>query len=196
MQQTLNNPFLKHCAQIYFEIKRRLYQLRYKNLKIAPGVAIKGSLKLSKNVKVTIGAGSRLGKYVDIYGDGELIIGQNVSINGTCIGCEKLITIGDECLISDCFLADSDYHNLDPQLRHSPPGAKVSAPITIEKNVWIGARATIMKGVQIGENSVVGLGSIIRKSVPANVVVIGNPQQIVKHFTDSDDSRKKLAMFA
>jgi acetyltransferase-like isoleucine patch superfamily enzyme len=187
--QQINNPFRKFCAQIYFEIKRRLYQLRYKNLKIAPGVAIKGSLTISGNVKVTIATDSRLGKHVDIYGSGELNIGSCVSINGACIGCDNKITIGDECLISDCFLADSDYHNLEPQLRHSPPGPKVSAPIIIERNVWIGARATIMKGVQIGENSVVGLGSIIRKSVPANVVVIGNPQQIVKHFNNSDSLR-------
>jgi acetyltransferase-like isoleucine patch superfamily enzyme len=103
-------------------------------------------------------------------------------LNGPKIGCDRTITIGDNCLISDCFLADSDYHNLEPHLRHHPPSPKVSAPIHIERNVWIGARATVMKGVRIGTNSVVGLGSVVRKSVPPNVVVIGNPQQIVKHF--------------
>jgi maltose O-acetyltransferase len=97
------------------------------------------------------------------------------------MGCVQSITIGDECLISDCFLQDTDYHNLEPHLRHCPPGLKTSAPIVIDRNVWIGARATIMKGVHIGQDSVIGLGSVIRKPVPSGVVVIGNPQQIVKH---------------
>jgi maltose O-acetyltransferase len=169
-------------AHIYFEAKRLFYQWRYPNLELASGVKIKGSLEIHGSVKVYIASDSRLGKRVIIYGSGELVVGSNVLVNGACIGCDRSITIGDDCLISDCFLADSDYHNLEPHLRHSPPGAKVSAPIVIERNVWIGARATVMKGVHIGADSVVGLGSVIRKSVPRGVVVIGNPQQIVKHF--------------
>lgn len=172
---------------IYFQIKRTFYQWRYPNLQIAPGVTIKGELKISGSVKVTIASGSRLGKRVVIYGSGHVTVGQNVSLNGACIGCERSIDIGDECLISDCFLADSDYHNLEPHLRHLPPVEKASAPIVIGRNVWIGARATVMKGVQIGDNSVIGLGSVVRKSVPENVVVIGNPQQIVKHFNQVEN---------
>jgi acetyltransferase-like isoleucine patch superfamily enzyme len=178
--QKLNNRCSKFLADIYFQAKWVFYNLRYRNLTLAPGVIIKGSLKLEGRVKVNIGDGSRLGKHVIIYGDGELRVGRNVSLNGACIGCETLVTINDDCLISDCYLADSDYHNLEPYLRHAPPGAKVAAPIVIERNVWIGARATIMKGVTVGENSVVGLGCVVRKSIPRNVVAIGNPQQIVK----------------
>ena len=188
--QQINNPIKNTLARLYFETKRLFYQWRYPNLKIAPGVTIKGALKISGKVKVNIGASCRLGKKVTIYGNGEVTIGENVSLNGACIGCVSSIKIGDECLISDCFLADSDYHNLEPHLRHSPPGSKTSAPIVIERNVWVGARATIMKGVHIGENSVVGLGSIIRKSIPANVVVIGNPQQIVKNLKSADTTVK------
>ena len=65
------------------------------------------------------------------------------------------------------------------------------APIAIARNVWIGANATVMKGVSIGENSVIGLGSVIRKSVPPNVVAIGNPQQIVKSL---DTANQPLAI--
>ena len=177
----LNYPLLI-LANVYFEGKRLFYQLRYPNVAIAKGVKIKGSLEIQGSVKVAIGSGCRLGKHVIIYGSGEVTIGCNVLVNGACIGCDQAITIEDDCLISDCFLADSDYHNLEPHLRHCPPGPKVSAPIVIERNVWIGARATVMKGVHIGTDSVVGLGSVVRKSVPPGVVVTGNPQQIVKHF--------------
>ena len=186
--QPLNHPVLKSLANLYFETKRLFYQLRYPNVKLAKGVRIKGSLEVYGSVRVAIGPGSRLGKRVLIYGSGEVTIGSNVLLNGPWIGCERSITIGDDCLISDCIFADSDYHNLEPHLRHCPPGPKVSAPIVLDRNVWIGARATVMKGVHIGEDSVVGLGSIVRKSVPPRVVVIGNPQQIVKHFDQEQQS--------
>jgi maltose O-acetyltransferase len=188
--QPLNHPVLKSLANLYFETKRLFYQLRYPNVKLAKGVRIKGSLEVYGSVRVAIGPGSRLGKRVLIYGSGEVTIGSNVLLNGPWIGCERSITIGDECLISDCIFADSDYHNLEPHLRHCPPGPKVSAPIVLERNVWIGARATVMKGVHIGEDSVVGLGSIVRKSVPPRVVVIGNPQQIVKHFDQENQPNR------
>lgn len=179
--QQINHPVLKVLTNLYFEFKRSFYQLRYPNVKLAKGVRIKGSLHVQGRVRVVIGEGTRLSKQVLIYGSGEVIVGRNVLLNGPWIGCDRSVTIGDDCLISDCAIADSDYHNLEPHLRHCPPGPKVSAPIVIERNVWIGARATVMKGVHIGTDSVVGLGSVVRKSVAAGVVVIGNPQQVVKH---------------
>ena len=169
-------------VKFYFELKRKLYQLRYPNALIGKRVIIKGSLKISGKVKVEIGDDCRLGKQVKIYGSGQLLVGQNVLLNGPDIGCFCKIVIGDNCLISDCFLIDNNYHNTEPHLRHQLPLHSASAPIDIEQNVWIGARATVMKGVSIGRDSVIGLGSIIRKSVPPNAVVIGNPQIIVKYF--------------
>jgi acetyltransferase-like isoleucine patch superfamily enzyme len=186
MQQNISAK-LNFLLKLYFAMKRQYYQVRYPNIVLAKDAIVKGSLKVSGTVKVEIGAGSRLGKKVEIYGSGQLIVGRNVLLNGPKIGCDRTITIGDDCLISDCFLADSDYHNLEPHLRHYPTSPRVSAPIHIERNVWIGARATVMKGVHIGANSVVGLGSVVRKSIPPDVVVIGNPQQVVKHFTDQNE---------
>lgn len=189
----MQNPVTSHpltpFINLFFELKNCLYQFRYPNLTIGSGVRIKHKLVIQGKVQVTIGDGSRLGKRVCIYGCGKVSIGRNVLINGADIGCHTSVTIADDCLISDCFIADTDYHNLQPALRHEPPGPKVSAPIAIDRNVWIGARATILKGVTIGENSVVGLGSIVRKSVPQDVVVIGNPAQIVKEFKVAPPTR-------
>ena len=92
----------------------------------------------------------------------------------------RLVEIGDDCIISNCNLVDTDYHNLEPHLRHEKLGERVSRPIRLGRNVWVGANANILKGVIVGENSVVGLGSVVRGSVPANVVVIGNPAVIAK----------------
>src|SRR6266550_1183512 len=90
---------------------------------------------------------------------------------------------------------DSDFHPLEPAQRlidaqalapyfkNRPPRPKLkTAPVKIADNVWIGMNATILKGVTIGENSVVAAGSVVTKSVPPNIVVAGNPAVVVKKF--------------
>lgn len=161
---------------------RAYYQWRYQNLTIAPGVRFAGRLRLSGNVRVRIGSGTRIRKRNHFFGEGELTIGNDCLLNGCSIGCYTQVNIADLCLIGDCYIADTDFHNLAPELRHAPLTARGSRPISIGKNVWIGSGARILKGVIIGQNSVVGLGSVVRRAVPDNVVVIGNPEQIVKQF--------------
>ena len=68
-------------------------------------------------------------------------------------------------------------HDLNPQARLSA----TPEPVKIGKNVWIGANCTILPGVTIGDNSVIGAGSVVVKSIAANVVAVGNPAQVVKH---------------
>lgn len=177
-----NNPWVCLLVRAYFAAKRHWYQWRYPNLHLAPGVMIRGRLRIRGPVKVTIGSQTRISQCIDIYGRGLITIGRNVSLNGCWLGCQSAITIADDCLISDCYIVDTDYHNLEPRLRHAPPGPKVTSPIVLERNVWVGAHATIMKGVHVGQDSVVGLGCIVRQSVPPGVVVIGNPQEIIRRF--------------
>ncbi|MEP6955368.1 MAG: DapH/DapD/GlmU-related protein, partial [Chthoniobacterales bacterium] len=70
---------------------------------------------------------------------------------------------------------------LAPFFEGRPARTKLrSAPVVIGDNVWIGMNAIILKGVTIGENSVVAAGAVVSKSVPANVVVAGNPAVVVK----------------
>src|SRR5207237_3719824 len=110
---------------------------------------------------------------------------------------EKRIAIGTHCLVSwNVGIADSDFHPLEPAQRlvdaealapfYSSRAARPklrTAPVIIGDNVWIGMNATILKGVSIGQNSVVAAGSVVTKSVPANVVVAGNPAVVVKNFS-------------
>jgi acetyltransferase-like isoleucine patch superfamily enzyme len=174
---------------------RAYYQWRYRNLTIAPGVRFSGKLRLSGNVRVLIGSGTRIRKRNHFFGEGELTIGSDCSLNGCSIGCYTQIDIGNLCLIGDCYIVDNDFHNLQPELRHAPLSPKGMRPISIGKNVWIGSGARILKGVTIGENSVVGLGSIVRRAVPENVVVIGNPEQIIKRFSLADREHAAVEHF-
>ena len=80
-----------------------------------------------------------------------------------------------------------DAQALAPYFKHRPPRPKLkTAPVKIGDNVWIGMNAVILKGVTIGENSVVAAGSVVTKSVESNAVVAGNPATVVKRFDRRD----------
>ena len=105
-------------------------------------------------------------------------IGKNVFINFDCVfldlGC---ITIEDNVLIAPKVSLLSEGHPIEPQKRQSLS----VAPIRIKKNAWIGANATILPGVTIGENSVVAAGAVVGQDVPDNTIVGGIPAKIIKN---------------
>ena len=112
----------------------------------------------------------------------EIIIGDNntFSNNVTVIATAR-ITIGHGCQIGDqVAIYDSDFHAVDPAQRTQSRGT--SEPVAIGNNVWLGSRALILKGVTIGDNSVVGAMSVVTKPVPANCVVAGIPAKVVRQF--------------
>jgi UDP-3-O-[3-hydroxymyristoyl] glucosamine N-acyltransferase len=117
---------------------------------------------------VYIGSGS---------GDYTVEIGSRSWLNGTSISCHEHVTIGEQSLVGRAEIIDHEFH--DP--RDLTRKRKIrSRPVILGENTWIGNDAMIMKGVEIGEHSVVGARTVVRRSVPPQVVVIGNPARIVK----------------
>ena len=111
--------------------------------------------------------------------EANITIGEYCSFNGATIIAKKYIEFKRQCLVSDSMIVDTDYHSVEIN-RLAPNVKEKVKPIYIGENVWLGSRSVILKGVSIGKNSVIGLGTIVRQPVPENVIVIGNPQQIVK----------------
>ena len=122
----------------------------------------------------------------------KITIGNHVGMSAPCLWAKKEINVGNYVNIGgDCIIIDSDAHNLDWKIRDS--GIMFStketldvhtakcAPINIQDHVLIGARCIILKGVTIGENSVIAAGSIVTKDVPANVIAGGNPCKVIKN---------------
>lgn len=69
-------------------------------------------------------------------------------------------------------------HPLDPAMRRS--GLELAAPITIADDVWIGGGAIVCHGVTIGANTTIGVGSVVTRNIPANVVAVGNPCRVLR----------------
>ena len=160
------------------------------------------SAQIFRHLKSKAARAVVLGDHVSCYAGCSFAIGVNGTcsvgnftlMNGALVMAEERIEIGSHCLISwNVGIADSDFHPLAPAQRivdaHAlapffkdrPPRPKLrTAPVIIADNVWIGMNAIILKGVSIGENSVVAAGAVVTKSVPANTVVAGNPAVTVR----------------
>lgn len=105
-------------------------------------------------------------------------IGKNVFINACChFQDHGGVELGDGCQIGHNVVFATLNHGLAPEDRSNT----YPAPIVLKKNVWVGSNSTILSGVTIGENAVVGAGSVVTKDIPANTVAGGVPARIIKH---------------
>lgn len=116
--------------------------------------------------------------------------------NGTHIGYEVTISVGDRVEIGDCcliadrvFIADNNGHPVDPDRRRLKQKVYPSEikPVKIGNNVWVGYQSVVLKGVTIGDNSIVGANSVVTRDVPANTVVAGNPAVVIRTLDDKKD---------
>ncbi|HEV8661317.1 MAG TPA: acyltransferase [Thermoanaerobaculia bacterium] len=124
------------------------------------------------------------------YPSAKIIIGDDCGMSGTSITARsKTIRIGPRTQIGpDCLFMDSDFHHVwPPKRRNDFATDEYDFDITIGENVWFGARCIVLKGVTIGDNSVIAAGSVVVKSIPANCVAAGNPARVVKQFGDDGE---------
>ena len=104
-------------------------------------------------------------------------IGKNVFINHACSFLDMGgITLEDQVLLGPKVNLITENHPVDPANRRS----LICKPVIIKRNAWIGAAATILPGVTIGENAIVAAGAVVSRDVPANTVVGGVPAQFIK----------------
>lgn len=111
--------------------------------------------------------------------------GKNVyaNFNLTCVD-DTHIYVGDYTMIGPNVTIAAAGHPILPELREQ--GYQYNAPVHIGRNCWLGAGAIILPGVTIGDNTVVGAGSVVTKDLPANVVAVGNPCRIMREIGDHD----------
>ena len=115
-------------------------------------------------------------------GGADISVGRNVFVNQNCTFYDLGgLDIADDVMIGPNVSLITSGHPLEPSRRRAFTIAK---PIVIERNVWIGAGATVIGGVTVGENSVVAAGSVVTKTVPPNTFVGGNPARVIRSIAE------------
>ena len=109
-----------------------------------------------------------------------IILGDRSGLNGTSIQCVNKISIGDLSNIADAYITDTVAHTLNLDRRNYTAEQVKNQPVNIGKNVWVSIQVVILHGVNIGDNSVIGACSLVRKNVPSNIFAAGNPLKIIK----------------
>ena len=163
-----------------------------KNLKMSERISIKQPVLFSGQGQINIQSDVVFGvrnsplyysgySYIEARGDSSVInIGRRVWVNNNlviiCNGSS--ISIGDDALIGwNVEIVDSDFHEIDPLKRRIDKSLPCS--IDIKSNVWLGSNVKILKGVTIGNNSIVANGSIVTHNIPDNVIAAGIPAIVI-----------------
>lgn len=106
-------------------------------------------------------------------------IGNKTRLNGVLIQCADSVCIGEETLVGSAIMSDTDMHHMDIE-GHVLEGHVMVKPIVIGNRVWIGGQAALLKGVSLGDESVVAFRSVVVKDVPSKALVGGNPAKVLK----------------
>ena len=110
-----------------------------------------------------------------------LTIGDDFGMTGGALIAMQQIEIGNRVWIgANALITDGDFHPLSPTVRRREPAAGASAPVCIEDDVFIGTRALVLKGVQVGSGSVIGAGSVVTRDVAPGTMVAGNPARLIR----------------
>lgn len=171
---------------LFFRIKR--VKINWNNVILRGRIRIHGSgklviedgVKINSSSMANQAAGTRTVFY--ILEDALLKIGKNTGISNSTFCCTKGISIGDNVTIGgDCIFYDTDFHSIYAEKRRERSDNNIiSKEIDIKNDVFIGAKCIILKGVSVGERSVIGAGSVVTKSIPNDEVWAGNPAKFVK----------------
>ncbi len=127
-------------------------------------------------------------------GAGRVQIGDCVLMSpGSRVSASDEIVIGDGSMLANgSYITDSDWHGIYDRTERD----QRVTPVRLGRNVWLGDHATVLKGVTIGDNSVIGARSVVARDVPANVIVAGNPARVIRALDPERALRTRMDYFA
>lgn len=175
----------------------RFFRAIYKEFSYGTGARCWGSLLVVMEKGSAITIGNRFSATTDVRRAGiavyspcklrtmpgaQIVIGDNVSLNGTSITCRSRIEIGDGSMIAaNVMIIDSDFHKQWPPAgRRTVSDDEYDQPVSIGKGVWVGVGSIILKGCTIGDGSIIGAGSVVTGAIPPNVVAAGVPAKVLR----------------
>lgn len=176
--------YLPNDKSIMLEQGRCLARLKRFN-KLSP-IRIISRQRLMKKMFAEIGEECYIeSPFYANFGAKHIHFGKNIYCNFGCTFVDDThIYVGDYTMFGPGVTVATAGHPILPELRQQ--GYQYNAPVHIGKNCWIGANALIMPGITIGDNVVVGAGSVVTKDLPSNVVAVGNPCKVLREVNEHD----------
>ncbi|CDF98557.1 sugar O-acetyltransferase [Avibacterium paragallinarum] len=176
-----HKPNDRELAQLRLENKKRLFQY---NTQICPSEIEKRTALIQQILGKSKGIPHINAPFFCDYGC-FIEVGENFFANYHCTLLDSGgIKIGDNVMFAPNVSLYTVGHPLDPELRQQD--WEQALPIIIGNNVWIGGNTIILGGVTIGDNSVIGAGSLVNKNIPANSLAMGSPAKVIRQINEQD----------
>jgi acetyltransferase-like isoleucine patch superfamily enzyme len=160
-------------------------RLRYPRHTFGPGFSGPWRLRIRGRGRISFGRDVRIRNasghtaLLTFGPDARIDIGDRVEIDGAGLMSASTIAIDNDAILGPCLLVDTDFHAVGRERRRGDE-AVARRPIRVGRNAWIQGKATILKGVTVGEGAVVRWGSLVAGDVAPGAVVMGNPAVAVK----------------
>lgn len=181
--------FREELWNLFLKIIYREPLMRYRCESVGRRLALEGEIpEISGNGKITLGDDVIIGRRNSwVVGfpcstNAEIAIGSNSHIGyQNILAAAKCIRVGRNVrFASNVCIFDNPSHPIEPSRRSEPFSLDEAAPVSIGDNVWIGMNCFVMRGVTIGDNSVIAAGSIVTHSIPANSLAAGAPAKVIR----------------
>ena len=167
-----NDPSIMTEQLVYFDLLKQYNELPHSPMSLREEMLPKLFAEVGENCYVE-------SPFHANWGGHHVHLGNNVYFNmGVTMVDDTHIYIGDNVMLAPNVIIATAGHPIDPELRSQ--GLQYNMPGHIGKNCWLGAGVIVMPGVTIGENTVIGAGSVVTKDIPANVVAVGNPCHVLR----------------
>jgi len=162
----------------------KLSRLQYPSVEWGREVRIKGRIVIRGQGRVVVGDGcvfdaasGETNSIVVSAPGATVVLGPGTYLNGATILAGDSVSVGPGSVLGQCVITDSDFHPLDADARLAGEPGKVR-PVVVGARAWLGTDVLVMKGVTIGDEAVVGAGTVVRRSVPERTVVTGDDAHV------------------
>lgn len=162
-----------HWYKLYYPMRGIRFSAG-RNFRVFGGLSVRGPGQVIFGDNVTI---FRHTTPWTMSPEARISVGNNVMMSAPRFGCVKEVRIGDNCILAEIRITDSDFHSTRADRRSEDAPIRV-APVIVEDNVWVGELAALLAGTRIGRNSVVSFGAICVREYPENVIIMGNPAKV------------------
>lgn len=192
-EENLPPPTVRKIRSLWPAIARRLrlnyFRLRYRRARFGSGCDIRPGLDLSMSEEGHISFGTQcvLDRELTVECSGSLRVGNGTIFGHHCtLGVKEAVVIGDDCLIAEMVSNRDHDHRFDLSLDIPVRDQGFACrPVYIGRNVWLGCKVTVVKGVTIGDNAIVGANSVVTIDIPTNAVAVGAPARIIRYRDDA-----------